>query len=34
MGYVSGTYAIPKNIEEKDVALIDTWEANKSKIIT
>jgi len=33
-GYVSGTYVIPKNTEEEDVALIDTWEANNAKIIT
>jgi hypothetical protein len=33
-GYVSGTYVIPKNTEEGDVALIDTWEANNAKIIT
>jgi len=33
-GYVSGTYMIPKNTGEEDVVLIDTWEANKSKIIT
>jgi hypothetical protein len=33
-GYVSGTYVIPKNIEEGDVVLIDTWEANNAKIIT
>jgi len=32
--YVSGTYVIPKNTEEKDVVLIDTWEANNAKIIT
>ena len=33
-GYVSGTYMIPKNTEEGDVDLIDTWEANNAKIIT
>ncbi|KAJ6993058.1 hypothetical protein NC653_016247 [Populus alba x Populus x berolinensis] len=33
-GYVSGTYVIPKNIEEGDAGLIDTWEANNAKIIT
>ena len=33
-GYVSGTYVIPKNTEERDVVLIDTWEANNAKIIT
>ncbi|KAL9360386.1 hypothetical protein Peur_048509 [Populus x canadensis] len=33
-GYVSGTYMIPKNIEERDAVLIDTWEANNAKIIT
>jgi len=33
-GYVSGTYVIPKNTEEGDVVLIDTWEANNAKIIT
>jgi len=33
-GYVSGAYMIPKNIEEGDVVLIDTWEANNAKIIT
>jgi len=33
-GYVSGTYMIPKNIEEGDAVLIDTWEANNAKIIT
>ena len=33
-GYVSGTYIIPKNIEEEDAVLIDTWEANNAKIIT
>ena len=33
-GYVSGTYMIPKNIEEGDVVLIDTWEANNTMIIT
>jgi hypothetical protein len=33
-GYVSGTYMIPKNIEEGDVVLIDTWEGNNVKIIT
>jgi hypothetical protein len=34
VGYVSGTYVIPKNTEERDVVLIDTWEANSAKIIT
>jgi len=33
-GYVSGTYVIPKNTEEGDVTLINTWEANNAKIIT
>jgi hypothetical protein len=33
-GYVNETYMIPKNIEEGDVVLIDTWEANNAKIIT
>jgi len=33
-GYVSGIYTIPKNIEEGDAVLIDTWEANNAKIIT
>jgi hypothetical protein len=33
-GYVSGTYVIPKNTEEGDVVLIDTWGANNAKIIT
>jgi hypothetical protein len=33
-GYASGTYMIPKNIEEGDAVLIDTWEANNAKIIT
>jgi hypothetical protein len=33
-GYVSGTYVIPKNTEEGDVVLIDTWEANNANIIT
>jgi len=33
-GYVSGAYMLPKNIEEGDAALIDTWEANNAKIIT
>jgi len=33
-GYVSGTYVIPKNTKEGDVALIDAWEANNAKIIT
>jgi len=33
-GYVSGTYVIPKNTKEGDVALIDVWEANNAKIIT
>jgi len=33
-GYVSGTYMISKNIEEGDVVLIYTWEANNAKIIT
>jgi len=33
-GYVSGTYVIPKNTEERVVVLIDTWEANNAKIIT
>jgi len=32
--YVSGTYVVPKNTEEGDVALIDAWEANNTKIIT
>jgi len=32
--YVSGAYMIQKNIEEGDVVLIDTWEANYAKIIT
>jgi hypothetical protein len=32
--YVSGTYMVPKNTEEGDVALIDAWEANNTKIIT
>ena len=32
--YVSGTYVIPKNTEEGDVALIDAQEANNTKIIT
>jgi len=33
-GYVSGTYMTPKNIEEGDAGLIDTWKANNAKIIT
>jgi translation initiation factor IF-1 len=33
-GYISGTYMIPKNIEEGDVVLIDTWEAINAKMIT
>jgi len=33
-GYINGTYVIPKNTEEGDVALIDAWEANNAKIIT
>jgi len=33
-GYVSGTYVVPKNTKEGDVALIDAWEANNAKIIT
>jgi hypothetical protein len=33
-GYVSRTYVIPKNTEEGVVVLIDTWEANNTKIIT
>jgi len=33
-GYVSGTYVVPKNTEEGDIASIDTWEANNAKIIT
>jgi hypothetical protein len=33
-GYVSGTYVIPKNTEEGDAVLIDTWEVNNAKIIT
>jgi hypothetical protein len=32
--YVSGTYVVPKNTEEGDVAFIDAWEANNTKIIT
>ena len=32
--YVSGTYVIPKNTKEGDVALIDAQEANNTKIIT
>jgi len=32
--YVSRTYMIPKNIEEGDATLIDTWETNNAKIIT
>ena len=33
-GYVSGTYVVPKNIEEGDVALINVREANNAKTIT
>jgi len=33
-GYISGTYVVPKNIEERDAALIDAWEVNNAKIIT
>jgi hypothetical protein len=33
-GYDSGTYVIPKNTEEEDAILIDTWEVNNAKIIT
>ena len=33
-GYINGTYVIPTNTEEGDVALIDVWEANNAKIIT
>ena len=33
-GYVSGTYMVPKNSEEKYAELIDIWEANNAKIIT
>ena len=33
-GYVSGTYVVPKNNEEKYAELIDTWEGNNAKIIT
>ena len=32
--YVSGTYTVPKNTKEGDVALIDAWEAYNAKIIT
>ena len=32
--YVSGTYVVPKNIEEGDVALINVREANNAKTIT
>jgi hypothetical protein len=32
-GYISGTYVIPKNTEDEDVALIDTCEANNANII-
>jgi hypothetical protein len=32
--YVSRTYIIPKNTEEGDAVLIDTWKANNPKIIT
>ena len=34
LGYVSGTYVIPKNTEEGDTVSIDAWEANNAKIIT
>ena len=33
-GYVSGTYMVPKNSEEKYAELIDIWEENNAKIIT
>lgn len=33
-GYVSETYMVPKNNEEKYAELIDTWEVNNAKIIT
>jgi predicted O-methyltransferase YrrM len=33
-GYVNETYVIPKNTEEWDVVLIDTWKADNAKIIT
>jgi hypothetical protein len=32
-GYINGTYVIPKNTEDRDAALIDTWEANNANII-
>ena len=31
--YVSGTYTVPKNTKEGDVALIDAWEANNTKLV-
>jgi hypothetical protein len=33
-GYISGTYMVPKKTEERNVALIDAWEANNANIIT
>jgi hypothetical protein len=30
--YIGRTYVIPKNTEEEDVVLIDTWETNNAKI--
>jgi len=31
--YVSGTYVIPKNTKDVDVALIDARETNSAKIV-
>jgi hypothetical protein len=31
--YVSGTYVIPKNTKDVDVALKDAWETNSAKIV-
>ena len=33
-GYVSGTFVIPRNIDEGYAVLIDVCEANNAKIIT
>ena len=34
MGYISGTYMVPKNTEEEDVVFIKAQEANNAKSIT
>jgi hypothetical protein len=33
-GYINETYVVPKKTEERNVALIDAWEANNANIIT